>query len=105
MCTVYSKRNTHLIPNFFLASMGEGGQKLNILDYVLIKGLFYSFSVETEQTLYSTLYLYHDMTLGQGQRPKGPWKNGKIQVVFLLGKSALPTEFLSRVFFIVHHVH
>ena len=26
-CTVYSKRNAHLIPNFFVAPLGEGGQK------------------------------------------------------------------------------
>ncbi len=25
--TVYSKRNAHLIPNFFMAPLGEGGQK------------------------------------------------------------------------------
>ncbi len=42
------------------------------------------------------------MTLGQGQNPKGPWKNGKIKVAFLLGKSALQNEFLNHAFFNVY---
>ena len=33
--------------------------------------------------------LEHDITLGQGQKTRGPWKYWKIKVVFLLGKSAL----------------
>ncbi len=33
--TVYSKRNAHLIPNFFVAPLGEGGQKfiISIVSY------------------------------------------------------------------------
>ncbi len=57
--------------------------------------MFYSFSVETEQNC-------HDMTLGQGQNPKGPWKNGKIKFAFVKGKSALKNEFLNHAFFNVY---
>ncbi len=42
------------------------------------------------------------MTLGQGQIPRDPCKNGKIEVAFLLGKSALQNEFLNYAFFKVH---
>ena len=75
LITVCVKRNAHLIPNFLWPPGGRGTENSH------------------------GRLCKQDMTLGQGQRSRGPWKNGKIEVAFLFGKSALQNEFMNNAFF------
>ena len=58
--SLFQKKHTFNCEFFCGLPLWEGGAKIPMVNYV------------NGSSLYLTLYLYHDMTLGQGQRPKDP---------------------------------